>query len=313
MNLIRHGVMSTLCVLPLITPWASAETPEPLTVRVASISFRPIKFDVRGNAERLEAEFRKSAARGAKIAVAPEGILEGYVVNEIIAGDEPAARMHDVALPIDSPVIQRFRNLARELDICLVFGFAERVDNDVFNCALFIDHQGEICGKYHKMQLAEGYDEAWWYNRLGVASRAFDTPYGRCGVLICNDRWNPLLAKIPAADGAQFLVIPSFGSRSTRQDEAVLARGVENSLPVIEANVGVSLIVSDNEIAALARHEEGITLGTITIPPPRPVDEAARDAIEQEFLDWRTDEMPKRLAETERKRRQREAESRDTN
>lgn len=264
-------------------------------VRVASISFRPVKLDLAGNADRLEHWFRKAAAGGAKLAVAPEGILDGYAVNEIIAGEVPAARLREVALTIDSPMIGRFQKLANELDLCLVFGFAERVGDDLFNCAVFIDNVGEICGKYHKMQFAEGYDDSWWFNRLGAQSRAFDTPLGRCGVMICNDRWNPQLAQIPALDGAQFLVIPSFGSTSRKQDEAVLARGVENDLPIVEANVGVSLIVSDNRVAALNREVEGITFGEIDIPPRSTVDPSQRDRVERAFLNWRKTEMQRRL------------------
>jgi predicted amidohydrolase len=120
-------------------------------------------------------------------------------------------------------------------------------------------------------------------------------------VLICNDRWNPLLAKIPALDGAQFLVIPSFGTTHTSQDEAVLARGVETGLPIVEANVGVSLIVSDDRIVAVDRHREGITFGEITIPAGRAIDQAARDRVEQEFFQWRDNEMPVRLAKTKQK------------
>ena len=138
----------------------------------------------------------------------PEGALDGYIVNEIIAGQVDAERMKDVAVSIDDPVIQRFQRLAVELQMCLVFGFAERIHEDVFNCAVFIDHDGQVCGKYHKMQLAEGYHSSWWFNRLGRSSRAFDTPYGRCGLLICNDRWNPTLAKVLVLDGAQFLLDP---------------------------------------------------------------------------------------------------------
>ena len=104
--------------------------------------------------------------------------------------------MNEVAIPIDHPVVQRFQKLARQLEICVVFGFAERIGTDVFNCAVFIDHAGEIRGKYHKMQFAEGYHPSWWFNRLGTESRAFDTPHGRCGILICNDRWNPQLGNV---------------------------------------------------------------------------------------------------------------------
>ncbi|MBM4075461.1 MAG: carbon-nitrogen hydrolase family protein, partial [Planctomycetes bacterium] len=207
------------------------------TVRVAAISFVPKKLDLNGNAGQLEKSFREAATGKARIAVAPEGVLEGYIINQVLSEEIPVEKMREVAITIDDPLIRRFQNLAKELDMCLVFGFAERVESDVYNTAIFIDGQGTICGKYHKMQLAEGYHSDWWFNRLGEKSRAFETPYGRCGMLICNDRWNPNLAKIPALDGAQFLVIPSYGSTSKSQDDAVLSRGRENGLPVIEANV----------------------------------------------------------------------------
>ena len=269
-------------------------------VRVAAISFVPKKFDLAGNADRLEAAFRRAQRGGAQIAVAPEGTLEGYVVNEIIAGKVPPERMKDVAVPIDDPVILRFQNLAAELKICLVFGLAERIDSDVFNCAVFIDNAGKICGKYHKMQFAEGYDPAWWFNRLGKTCRAFDTPYGRCGLLICNDRWNPSLARILALDGAQFLLIPSFGSRSKEQDKAVLSRGRENHLPVVEANVGVTLVVDQGKITAVDRKEECVTFGQITIPLTKPQPEE-RDKAEKTFLEWRKEEMPRRLKRTKQR------------
>ena len=206
--------------------------------------------------------------------------------------------MNQVAIPIDHPMIQRFQRLARELEMAMVFGLAERIDEDVFNCAVFIDHTGKICGKYHKMQFAEGYHSSWWFNRLGKQSRAFDTPFGRCGILICNDRWNAQLARIPALDGAQFLVIPSFGSRSVDQDEAVLSRGRENGLPVIEANVGVTLVVDDGTITAVDRREEGITFGEIRVAPARDADIEQRDRVERDFLDWRQEEMQRRYERT---------------
>ena len=268
-------------------------------IRVAAVSFVPRKFDIEKNADKLEQMYRRAAAGGARIAVAPEGILEGYVVNEIISGQAAAEEMRRVAVSIDSPTIKRFRKLARELKMCLVFGFAERISEDVFNCAVFIDHDGEVCGRYHKMQLAEGYHASWWYNRLGRRSRAFDTPLGRCGILICNDRWNPRLAEIPSLDGAQFLVIPSFGSRSAAQDQAVLARGRENGLPVIEANVGVTLVVNEGRIVVVDRKEEGITYGTITIGRRVKRDRKQRDKVERAFLEWRETEMVRRYKRTQ--------------
>jgi predicted amidohydrolase len=272
--------------------------PAGVEVRVAAISFVPKKFDRQANADRLERAFREAKAGGAQLAVAPEGALEGYVVNEIIAGKAKAEQMKEVAVPIDHPLIQRFRQLARELNMSLVFGFAERIGEEVFNCALFIDPQGKIRGKHHKTQLAEGYHPSWWFNRLGNQCRAFDTPYGRCGILICNERWNPQLARILALDGARFLVVPAFGSRSKSQDETVLNRGKENGIPVVEANVGVTLVVDDGKIAAVDRREEGITFGRITVPPPVAPQAEKRDELEKEYLRQREETMRIRYEKT---------------
>lgn len=274
---------------------APSESSSLQRVRVAAISLVPKKLDLAGNADRLEAAFRKAAAAGAKLAVAPEGVLDGYIINPILACEISVERMRDVAIPIDHAVIQRFQALAKSLELCVVFGFAEKIGPDVFNTAVFIDGTGAIRGKYHKMQFEEGYHPDWWFNRLGTQSRAFDTPFGRCGILICNDRWNASLAKIPALDGAQFLVIPAYGSNAFTQDEAVLSRGRENKLPIVEANVGVSLVVNEGKIATVSREKEGITFSEISIPAAQPSQPAERDAVEREFLQWRADEMQRRF------------------
>ena len=46
-----------------------------------------------------------------------------------------------------------------------------------------------------KSQLAEGASDSWPFNRIGESLRAFDTPLGRVGMMICNDRWNPMIAR----------------------------------------------------------------------------------------------------------------------
>ncbi len=254
-------------------------------VRVAAISFKPVKLDLEGNADRLEETFREAAADGAELAVAPEGVLEGYIVNEIIDGEIPDKEMNRVSLTMRSKTIGRFRELARSLNMCLAFGLAERIDGEVYNCAVFLDHRGRLRGRYHKMQLAEGHHRSWWFNRLGRQSRAFDTPFGRAGMVICNDRWNPDIARIPVLDGARYLLIPSFGSRSRAQDRAVLARARENGVPIVEANVGVTLIVNKGEIVAMSRKVNSITHGTISVPAPPSLQN--RDRHERRFLAWR--------------------------
>ena len=204
--------------------------------------------------------------------------------------------MLEIAEPLDGPYVTRFRRLARTLKTCLCFGFAERIGDDVYNSALFIDRQGEICGRHHKVQLAEGTHSSWSFNRVGSSLRAFDTPLGRAGILICNDRWNPLIARTLVLDGARLLLIPSFGSKRRRQNQAVLARARENGVPIVEANVGMNLIVSKGEIAAYQWGNDRITTALIDVPATPSLD-AAR-AYESEYVRRQGQEMDRRYQET---------------
>ena len=219
-------------------------------VEVAAISFRPKKWDKAANADRMEELFVRAAQDSPRLILTTEGALEGYVVMEIVEGRASPDTMLEVAEPIDGPYIRRFQKLARSLKTCLAFGFAERIGDEAYNCALFLDQQGEICGKYHKVQLAEGTHPTWRFNRVGSRLRAFDTPIGRAGFVICNDRWNPHIVRALVLDGARIILIPSYGSKSKSQNQAVLARARENGVPIVEANVGMNLIVSKGEICA---------------------------------------------------------------
>jgi predicted amidohydrolase len=261
-------------------------------IKVAAFSFVPRKLDLAANADRMERYFRMAARRGAQLALGPEEILDGYPVRDVLANKMPPQRMLDAAVTIDHPHIRRFKTLAKELKMCLAFGFAERLKKEVFNCAVFIDDRGRLRGRYHKMLLAEGHEPGQWYNRVGSRSRAIDTPFGRCGFMICNDRWNADLARIPVLDGARFMLIPSFGTKTRIQDEAVLAVARQNGIPVLEANVGVLLLVSKGQIVKRLKKDTGMIVGTMAIPAAP--SEANRNLQEKRFLAWRKSELPRR-------------------
>jgi predicted amidohydrolase len=248
--------------------------------RVAAISFRPNKWDKAGNAERMEELFRKAARRRPDLILAPEGALEGYVTYDVIWHSERRKALLDIAEPVDGPYIRRFCELAEKLHICICFGFAERIKDEVYNSAIFIDSKGDIRGIYHKV--SEGTHPDWYFSRQGKTICAFDTPMGRCGILICSDRWYPLIARTLVLDGAQFLLIPTYGFKKKAQNQAVLSRSRENGVPIVEANVGMNLIINRGEIAAYAWGYDRITTASIDIPVP-PSKEAAV-ACEREFM-----------------------------
>ena len=266
------------------------------SVEVASISFRPAKWDKAGNADRMEELFVRAAQNGPRLILTTEGALEGYVVMDVVEGRATAEAMLEVAEPIDGPYIRRFQKLARTLNTCLAFGFAERIGDEAYNCALFLDEQGEICGKYHKVQLAEGAHSSWHFNCVGKRLRAFDTPIGRAGFVICNDRWNPHIARALVLDGARIILIPSYGDKSKRQNRAVLARARENGVPIVEANVGMNLIISKGEICAYQWGNDRIAYGVVDVPVAP--DEAAARQAEQDYLEAQSPEMERRSQKT---------------
>ena len=266
------------------------------SVEVAAISFRPTKWDKDGNADRMEELFVRAAQGNPRLILTTEGALEGYVVMDVVEGRASADAMLDLAEPIDGPYIRRFQKLARTLNTCLAFGFAERIGDEAYNCALFLDRQGEICGRYNKVQLAEGTHSSWRFNRVGKRLRAFDTPIGRAGFVICNDRWNPQIVRALVLDGARVILIPSYGDKTKSQNQAVLARARENGVPIVEANVGMNLIISKGEICAYQWGNDQITYGVVDVPAA-PGEASARQA-EQDYFTEQTPEMERRYQRT---------------
>ena len=265
-------------------------------IKATAISIKPKEWDKARNADKLEAFFRKAAEQKPDLMLATEGVLEGYVANDVIRHPDRADAMLEVAEPIDGPYIRRFQRLAKALGTCLCFGFAERIGREAYNAAIFIDREGDILGKYHKVQLAEGTHPTWYFNRIGKRIRAFDTPLGRAGILICNDRWNPMIARSLVLDGAQLILIPSKGSKARRQNRAVLARARENGVPIVEANKGMNLLVSKGEIVAYKWGNDKITTAVIDVPAT-PSTANAR-IYEREYLEHQGPEMERRYLRT---------------
>jgi predicted amidohydrolase len=276
------------------------------SIEVAAISLRPKKWDKPANAAKMERLIRKAAAKSPDVIVTIEGALEGYVVYDVIEGRRTADEMLEIAEPLDGPYVAHFRQLAGSLRTCLCFGFAERVGNEIYNTVVFIDHAGEICGTYQKSQFAEGTHPSWHFNRIGKELRAFDTPFGRAGMLICNDRWNPLIARSIVLDGAQILYIPTYGNTSRAQNQAVLARARESGVPIVQANVGQNLVVSKGETVAYQRGLDRITHATVDIPTVAST--TAARMLEQEYLERQGPEMERRYRETMAKLKEARAE-----
>ena len=235
-------------------------------VRVASASVVPDKWEKEKNWIRIERKVREAAGNGADIVVTPEGVLEGYVINEVNRLEEgpekteTLERFLELGEPIDGPYIKKACDLADELEVFLVLGFLERRDNRLLNSAILTDPEGDIVGRYSKTHFAQGYEANPGFYRPGEDYPVFETPFGKVGILICYDRQHPEPARILALKGTQILLVPSYGSYTDQNGWNTImmrTRAYENGYPVVFTHPFQSLLISqDGSLLAVGGPDE---------------------------------------------------------
>lgn len=126
--------------------------------------------------------------------------------------------MPEAARRIDSPEIQKLIELSRGISIAI--GFVEETDDyHFFNSALYLE-DGAIRHMHRKVYLPTyGLFDEQRYLAHGESFRAFDTKFGRFGMLICEDMWHLSASYILAMDGATTLIcLSSNPSRGIEGD-----------------------------------------------------------------------------------------------
>jgi len=159
--------------------------------------------DVAANLETHLAYIEKAASQGAQLLIFPELSLTGYVVQDI------ASTVSHRPIPED-PIFAKLFEASRQHNMDLMVGF---VDEDLrhrfFIAAAYIS-KGEVLHVHHKVYLPtygmfdEGRFFAW-----GDAIQAFDTQWGRVGMLICEDFWHASPPYLLWLDGADILFMHS--------------------------------------------------------------------------------------------------------
>jgi predicted amidohydrolase len=141
-----------------------------------------------------------AATAGAKIIVVPELANTGYSFRDF---DELFENAEDLA----GPTLSEWQMLARELNIVLVGGFAERGDDGaVFNSAAMFDSSG-LRTVYRKAHLWNF--EKTMFTAGDAPPPVIDTPYGRLGLMICYDIEFPEWVRTASLGGAELLCCPA--------------------------------------------------------------------------------------------------------
>jgi predicted amidohydrolase len=215
------------------------------SLKVALCQVLTEPWETEANLGRALAGLQVAAERGAELAIMPECVLHGYAFEQ--EGDP--RRVLDVAEPLDSSTIARLREAVRDLAMDVVFGFAEREGERVFNSAAFISRAGEVLDVYRKVHCRDFEDvtrDGWFTpgDRFFALDRAYGQRTFRIGTIICFDREVTESVRCLRALGAQVVACPlACDTRSVLQYHAraenemiTRARAAENEVFIVVVN-----------------------------------------------------------------------------
>ena len=164
--------------------------------KVVLAQIKPKLGCIADNLALIEERIQKAIAAKADLVIFPELALTGYFLKDLVP---------EVARRLDSPEILRLVELSRNISIAV--GFVEVTDDyRFFNSALYLE-EGQVRHLHRKVYLPTyGLFDEQRYLAHGEQFRAFDTRFGRMGMLICEDMWHLSASYILAMDGATTLL-----------------------------------------------------------------------------------------------------------
>jgi NAD+ synthase (glutamine-hydrolysing) len=184
-----------------------------LTIALAQIN--TVLGSVQKNLEKHLSVIHEASSRGADLLVFPELSLTGYVLQDLASAVACRPRADD---PVFAPL------LAASQKLDLVVGFVEEDARNRFYIASAYLSRGQVLHVHRKVYLPtyglfdEGRFFAW-----GDTVQAFDTPFGRAGMLICEDFWHSSPPYLLWLDGADLLLFMSSSPGRGLNDHPELA------------------------------------------------------------------------------------------
>lgn len=172
-----------------------------MRVKVGLAQIYPKIGDVRANLEKHLAYIESAHKEGVELLIFPELSLTGYQVQDLV----PEIAIESTP---DDAVYAQLLEASRKLD--LVVGFVQRDSRQRYFIAQAYLSGGETVHIHHKVYLPTYgmFDEARYFDQ-GETVRAFDTRFGRVGMLICEDFWHISPPYLLWMDGADLLIFSS--------------------------------------------------------------------------------------------------------
>ncbi|MDL2328507.1 nitrilase [Desulfosarcina sp. OttesenSCG-928-A07] len=199
-------------------------------IRIAAVVCRCPVGQVDRNLDRTRYWATLAREQGAALVCFPEMNLTGYSNREDIC---------DHAISAAGPEIKSMRELARDLQVTLLVGFAEAaVSGEFYAAHMVITPQGRT-GIYRKLHLAPPETDCF---QAGDRLLIFEQADFRFGLQLCYDAHFPELSTAMAQAGADALFIPHASPRGTAAEKHqswmrhLPARAYDNSVFVVACN-----------------------------------------------------------------------------
>jgi N-carbamoylputrescine amidase len=163
--------------------------------------------DPEDNLRRQLELLRSAAKRGAQILCTQELFRSEYFCQSEDHKYFPLAE----EIP-GGPSTTAFQKLAAELGVVIIGSLFEKRTAGVYhNTAVVIDADGSYLGMYRKMHIPDDplFYEKFYFTPGDLGFKAWNTKFGKIGVLICWDQWYPEGARLTALQGAQILFYPT--------------------------------------------------------------------------------------------------------
>jgi N-carbamoylputrescine amidase len=162
--------------------------------------------DPAANLKKTLAAAQRAAKQGAQIICTQELFRSQYFCQT-----EDHANFQ-LAEPVPGTTTKAFQKLAKQNHVVVIASLFEKRASGVYhNTAAIIDADGSLLGLYRKMHIPDDplYYEKFYFTPGDLGFRAWETQYGKIGVLVCWDQWYPEAARLTAMQGAEILFYPT--------------------------------------------------------------------------------------------------------
>jgi predicted amidohydrolase len=236
--------------------------------------------DVEANLEKHLQLIKKARSLGADLVLFPELSLTGYLLQDLVPSVARTASA-------DDPIFKHLLRASKNVD--LVVGFVDEDSRHRFYIASAYLSAGRVLHVHHKVYLPTYglFDEGRFF-APGDSIRAFDTRFGRAGLLICEDFWHAAPPYLLWLDGADLMLFASASpGRGLNAGEKLEPAWWAESVNQSYANLFASFVAHTNRVGfedglsfwggatvfdpngkALAHgpyHEEGITIADLDL------------------------------------------------